>query len=424
MKYCKRCCYPQNTRPPMTFDEKGVCNGCKASEQRRNQLVNWDEKENELKKILEHYKEIAKKSDSTYDCIIPISGGKDSHYQVHLMKNVFKMNPLLVAYNHSFNTKVGIRNLNNIVEEFGCDLIRFSTNPKTARKLSKYMLKKVGDITWHYHAGIMTFPIQVAVNYKIPLMIWGEHGEGFLYGMHNLEDKVEFTKKHRQEHLMRGFEPEDILDDPKNTEITKTDLAPFFYPPDEEIAQLGLRGIYMSNYFPWDEVEHTKLMIDKYGFETFQNRETSFNLYSKVDDFFQDTHNYLKYLKFGYGRVTDQVSIEIRNQRMTREEGIEYIKKYEHNIVPNNLKAFCEFAGLSKEEFLENIEHLRDMSMWKKNRNSEWEILDWIGNHITDEGIEESRLVIKEKWDSLKSKKYLSPRKPLQPNNGEDMVFL
>tara|TARA_B110000196_G_C21012419_1_gene598596 strand:- start:536 stop:1033 length:498 start_codon:yes stop_codon:yes gene_type:complete len=165
-------------------------------------------------------------------------------------------------------------------------------------------------------------------------------------------------------------------------------------------------------------------MIDKYGFETFQNRETSFNLYSKVEDFFQDTHNYLKYLKFGYGRVTDQVSTEIRNQRMTREEGIEYIKKYEHNIVPNNLKAFCEFAGLSKEEFLENIEHLRDMSMWKKNRNSEWEILDWIGNHITDEGIEESRLVIKEKWDSLKSKKYLSPRKPLQPNNGEDMVFL
>lgn len=424
MKYCTRCCYPQNTRPPMTFDEKGVCNGCRASEQRRNQPVNWDEKQNELKKILEQYKEIAKKNDSAYDCIIPISGGKDSHYQVHLMKNIFGMNPLLVAYNHSFNTKVGIRNLNNIIDEFGCDLIRFTTNPKTAKKLSKYMLKKVGDITWHYHAGIHTFPIQVAVNYNIPLMIWGEHGEGFLYGMHNLEDKVEFTKKHRQEHLMRGFEPEDILDDPNNTEITKTDLAPFYYPPDEKIAQLGLRGIYMSNYFPWDEVEHTKLMIDYHGFETFQNRETSFNLYSKVEDFFQDTHNYLKYLKFGYGRVTDQVSTEIRNQRMTREEGIEYIKKYEHNIVPNNLAAFLKFIDLTKEEFLENIEHLRDTSMWNKNKNNEWEIKDWIGNHLTDKGIEESRLTIKEKWVSLKSEKYSSPRKPLQPNNGEDMVFL
>lgn len=424
MKYCSRCCYPQNTRPPMTFDEQGICNGCRASEQRRNYPVNWEERQKILSEILDNYKRIAEKNDSPYDCIIPISGGKDSHYQVHLMTNVYKMRPLLVAYNHAFNTKVGIRNLNNIVAEFGCDLIRFSTNPKTARKLSRYMLKKVGDVTWHYHAGIHTFPIQIAVKYKIPLMIWGEHGEGFLYGMHNLDDNVEFTKKHRQEHLMRGFEPEDILDDPENKEITKTDLVPFYYPSDEQIAELGLRGIYMSNFYPWDEFEHTKLMIDNHGFETFQNRQTSFNLYQKVEDFFQDTHNYLKYLKFGYGRVTDQVSIEIRNQRMTREEGIEFIKKYEHNIVPNNLKIFLKFAELTEEEFLENIEHLRDTSIWEKKSDGTWNLMDWVGNHINDEGVEGARLPIKEKWYSLKSKKYSSPRDYSQPDNDEDMVFL
>jgi len=424
MEYCVRCCYPKNTRPPMTFDEKGVCNGCRASEQRRNQSVDWQERQKKLIEILDHYKKIAKENDSPYDCIIPISGGKDSHYQAHLITKIHKMKPLFVTYNHGYNTKVGIRNLNNIVEKFDCDLIRFSTNPKTGKKISRYMLKKVGDITWHYHAGIMTFPIQVAVKYKIPLMIWGEHGEQFLYGMHNLDDCVEFTKKHRQEHLMRGFEPEDILNDPENIEITKTDLAPFYYPTDEEISNLGLRGIYLSNFYPWDEYEHTKLMIDKYEFETFQNRQSSFNLYQKVDDFFQDTHNYLKYLKFGYGRVTDQVSTEIRNQRMTREEGIELIRKYEHKVIPNNLKIFLKFAELTEEEFLKNIEHLRDTSILEKKSNSKWELLDWIGNHIDDNGVEEARLPIKEKWVSLKSKKHTSPREYSQPDNDEDLVFL
>ena len=146
-----------------------------------------------------------------------------------------------------------MKNLSNLIEKFGCDLLRYTTNPKTARKLSLYMLSKVGDITWHYHAGIMTFPIQTAVRYKIPLLIWGEHGEAFLHGMHNLDDNVEFTKKHRQEHLMRGFEPEDILDDPENKDITRTDLAPFFYPSDEEIDSVGVRGIYLSNYDEWNE---------------------------------------------------------------------------------------------------------------------------------------------------------------------------
>ena len=111
-----------------------------------------------------------------------------------------------------------------------------------------YMLKKVGDITWHHHAGLMTFPMQTAAKYRIPLVIWGEHGEGFLLGMHNLDDNVEYTKKHRQEHLMRGFEPEDILDDPENKDITRTDLAPFFYPSDDEINSVGVRGIFTSNF--------------------------------------------------------------------------------------------------------------------------------------------------------------------------------
>ncbi len=403
MRYCLRCCYPENTKPSIIFDEDGMCSGCKTHEQRQKEKVDWNEKHEELKQLLESYKEQAEKNNSPYDCIIPVSGGKDSHYQAHLLTKVYKMKPLFVTYNHAYNTKIGIRNLNNLVNKFGADLLRYTTNPKTARKLSLYMLSKVGDMTWHYHAGIMTFPMQTAVKYKIPLVIWGEHGIGYLFGMYNLDDKIEFTKKHRQEHLMRGFEPEDILDDVENKEITRTDLAPFFYPSDDEINSVGVRGIYLANYHPWNQHENTKMVIENYDFETFQTREETFNLYEKVEDFFNNTHNYLKYLKFGYGRATDHASMEIRHQRMTREDGIEKIRIHEHLKRPKNLDIFLKFAGISEQEFLDRIEHLRDPSIWEKDSAGEWHLLDWIGNHLSDEGVEDARLPINEKFEVIKS---------------------
>lgn len=424
MRYCLRCCYPENTKPSIIFDEQGICSGCRTNEQRTKEVVDWDSKKQEFKELLETYKEKARKNGSPYDCIIPISGGKDSHYQAHLITQVYKLKPLFVAYNHGYNSKLGMRNLSNMIEKFGCDLLRYTTNPKTGKNISKFMLKKVGDVTWHYHAGIMTFPIQTAVRYKTPLIIWGEHGMGFLFGMYNLEDKIEFTKKHRQEHLMRGFEPEDVLEDPENKDITAADLAPFNYPTDDEIDSIGVRGIYVSNYYPWDQHENTKMVIEKYGFGTYQKRQTTFNMYEKVDDFFQDTHNYLKYLKFGYSRCTDHSSLEIRHQRMTREEGIEMIKKYEYKIRPKNLDIFLKFTEMNEKEFLENVDHLRDPSIWEQKSNGEWELLDWIGNHISDKGVEEARLPIKEKWYDLKSPPYKLPRDNTDPYDDEELIFL
>ncbi len=424
MRYCLRCCYPENTKPHIIFDEQGICSGCRTTEQRSKDEINWDEKLQELKELLESYKQQARKNNAPYDCIIPISGGKDSHYQAHMLTKVFKMRPLFVAYNHGYNTKVGMRNLTNLIEKFGYDLLRFTTNPKTAKKISRFMLGKVGDLTWHYHAGIMTFPIQVAVHYKIPLLVWGEHGMGYLFGMHNMEDNVEFTKKHRQEHMMRGFEPEDILNDPENKEITQTDLAPFNYPTDDEINSIGVRGIFLANYVPWNQYENTKMVIEKYEFETFQERQTTFNLYEKVDDFFQDTHNYLKYLKFGYGRVTDHASIDIRHGRMTREEGIEMIKKYEHLIRPSNLDVFLKFAEMSEKEFLEKIEHLRDPAMWEKSNSGNWELKDWIGNHIWDKGVEDARLDYDGNWEQIKSPPYKSKGNYSDPYDNSEITYL
>jgi len=390
MRYCQRCCYPENTKPNIIFDDEGVCSGCRAQEQRQD--VDWELRRKKLGDFLKESKEKTKANDSPYDCIVPVGGGKDSHYQVYLLTEVFKLRPLLVAYNHGYNSSLGMQNLSNMVEQFGCDMIRFTTNTKTAKKLSRFMLKKVGDMNWHYHAGIMTFPIQMAVKYKTPLIIWGEHGMSTMFGMHNLDDNVEFTKKYRQEHLMRGFEPDDIIDDPENTEITKADMGAYYYPSDDEIAKVGVRGIYISNYDPWDAKIHAELMINKCGFKTYTSRQTTFNLYEKLEDFFQDTHNYLKYLKFGYNRCTDHASMEIRHQRMTREEGIEMIRKYEHLVKPKNLDHFLKFLNITEQEFENSIEHLRDNSMWEKDTQGKWNLLDWIGNHIDDPGVEKVRL--------------------------------
>jgi N-acetyl sugar amidotransferase len=389
-----RCCYPENAQPDIIFDEEGVCSGCRLIESRP--VINWEERGKWLKELLEEYKAKAKAAKNPYDCIIPISGGKDSHYQTYLMKKVYGMNPLLVVYNHLFNTKVGLRNLENLFKKFSCDLVRFSSNPDSVRKIARYMLEKIGDITWHYHSGIMTFPIQIAVKYKVPLIIWGEEGFSELTGMFNQDDMVEFTKKKRQEHDMRGFEPEDLLEQP-DSPFERKDLAPFFYPSDEEIEVTGVRGIYLSNYLNWNAKAQAEKMIKEFDFETARERDRTFNIYDKTDDIHANgVHDYLKYLKFGYGRATDDASTEIRHRRMTREQGIDMVMKYDP-ARPKDLDLMLEFLGITENEFEQLVDPLRDTRIWEKDKNSgKWMVKDNIGNHRKDSGVENARLPLRE----------------------------
>ena len=149
---------------------------------------------------------------------------------------------------------------------------------------------------------------------------------------------------------MRGFEPEDLVHDPE-CELTARDLAPFFYPSDEEIEEIDLRGIYLSNFIRWNAKAQTEFMIERYGFETAQKRDRTFNLYDKLEDIHANgVHDYLKYLKFGYGRATDDASTEIRQRRMTREEGIEMVVRYD-SVRPSDLDLYLKFIGMTESEF-------------------------------------------------------------------------
>lgn len=393
MEYCKRCVYPTNARPGIILDESGVCSGCRLIESRP--AIDWDANERLLRELLEEHKARQREKGNPYDCIVPVSGGKDSTYQVWLMRTRYDMNPLLVSYNHTFNTPIGVRNLANLIEKMDCNLVRFTTAPGSARRIAKYMLHKVGDVTWHYHAGIMTFPIRAAVQYDVPLVVWGEEGFSELVGMHNQDDFVEFTKKKRQEHSMRGFEPEDLLAD-SSCPLTAYDLAPFMYPSDEEIERVGVRGIYLSNYISWNARAQTEFIIDKLDFETAEARDRTFNLYDKLDDVHANgLHDYLKWLKFGYGRATDDAATEIRHGRMTREVGIEMVTRYDH-VRPHDLDIFLKATDMTEDELLTMVEPMRDPTIWRRGADSAWEMTDHVGNHIDDPGVDDVRRPLQE----------------------------
>lgn len=369
MRHCKKCFYPENAKPTIIFDDNGVCSGCNYHESRKDDDVDWVDREEKFREILEEAKELAKERGNSHDCIVPVSGGKDSHFQVWLLKEKYGMNPLLVSFNHGFNSPAGLRNLNNLIEKSGCDAVVYTAGKDSVRKISRYMLEKVGDITWHYHAGIRTLPFKVAVEKNIPLIVWGEHGFAELTGIVSLKDFVEFTKWTRKEHDMRGVEAHDLIG---HYGITENDIEPYIYPSDDEIENCEVRGIYVSNFFKWDAEEHAKLMRETwdFGYITYK-RERTFNLYSKIEDHANDVHDYLKYLKFGYGRATDDASMEIRHGRITREEGMRLIHEYD-STEPSTLEFYCDFLGITKSEFYDMVEPMRDSDAWEKDENGDW----------------------------------------------------
>lgn len=382
MRYCKKCFYPENAKPTIIFDDEGVCSGCNYNESRKHDDVDWSERLEIFEEIIEEAKAMAKERGNAHDCIVPVSGGKDSHFQVWLLKEKYGMNPLLVSFNHGYNTPAGLRNLNNLIEKSGCDAYVYTAGVDSVRKISRYMIERVGDITWHYHAGIRTLPFKVAVEKNIPLIVWGEHGFAELTGIVSLKDFVEFTKWTRKEHDMRGIEADELIG---VNDITRGDIEAYTYPTDEEIERTEVRGIYISNFFKWNAEEHAKLMRKEwdFGYITYK-RDRTFNLYSKIEDHANDVHDYMKYLKFGYGRATDDASMEIRHGRITREEGLKLIKKYDAKE-PTTLEFYCDFLGITRDDFYAIMNTMRDKSIWEE-RDGEWVVKDtvWAGHDLDD----------------------------------------
>jgi len=345
IKYCSKCLFPE-TKPDLFFDEDGVCSACIAAEE-KNKGIDWLQREKEFYEIINYYKR--PKSEIGYDCLIPVSGGKDSTYQAYFMKEKCGMNPLCVCFETTAVTELGQKNLDNL-SKMGLDVIHFKKNSEVYKKMVVESFKRVGDEMWPNHIGIFTIPVVFAVKFNIPLIIWGENSQQE-YGGPNLDSVKNRILNRKWLEEFGGLLGNRIQDMIGVNGITEKELTPYFYPSDEEIERVGITGIFLGSYFFWDARKQLEI-IEKYGFSVKEDGPTegTYTNYENLDEKLVGLHDYLKYVKYGFGRATDHVCIDIRNGRLTREQGIELVKKYDGKYPNYGVSEFIKYSGLLKRE--------------------------------------------------------------------------
>ncbi len=367
VRWCKRCLYPSVNAAPMEFDAEGICMGCRQAENKMDiSSEEWARRQALLVDILEQNR---CPHGSRPDCIIAVSGGKDSHFQTHYIKNVLGFNPLLVTYYGNNFSPAGQRNLLRMKETFGVDHIIYQPSVQLLKKLNRLGFIIMGDMNWHNHIGICTVPMRLAVQLRIPVVIWGEHGYGDLSGQFSMNDLVEWTYRTRLEHYCRGYEWNYMVG---LEEITAQDMSAFQYPTDKEMFDVGLRGIHLSNYVYWEANEHGKMVLEQYDFEGAEEPfDRTYRTMSNLDDIHENgVHDYMKYIKLGYGRCTDHATKDVRAGLMTRKQAIELVRKHDP-VKPRDLSRWLEYTGMSENEFDSIADTFRDPRVWQR-RHGEW----------------------------------------------------
>ena len=319
MRYCKKCVMP-DTKPDLKFNEEGVCSACESYDNRKE--IDWHTRKEELKKVLDSYRS---KDASNWDCIIPVSGGKDSTYQVIRMLQL-GMNPLCVTATTCDLSDIGRKNIENI-KSLGVDYVEFSTNKVIRQKLNKIGLTQVGDISWPEHCGIFTIPVRAAVQYKIPLIVWGENSQNEYGGPAADAENNVLTRRWLEEFGgLLGLRVSDLIG---MDGIEKKHLIPFTYPSDEELKSVGVTGIFLGYYLPWDGYANA-LLAQANGFTTLSTTvEGSVVNYENLDNHQTGIHDYFKFLKYGFGRATDIACLHLRRGRITRADAIFMVEKHD-----------------------------------------------------------------------------------------------
>ena len=374
MDYCKKCFYHSEHPLKITFND-GICSGCLIHEEKYK--IDWSQKQKKLKKILRSYQKVNPKG---FNCVVPISGAKDSYFIVDYVKNILGMRPLLVSYNIHYNSEIGLRNIAHIKNIFSLPHLVKTVDPKIIKKITKFTFKKFGSIYWHCIAGQTAYPVQVAVNFNIPLIIWGAHQGIDQVGMFSHHDEVEMTRRYRKDHDLFGYEAEDIS---SLSNISLKELDPFIYPSDQNINKLGLKGIYLNNYIFWDSRKQNELMIRKYNL--FSNKiQRTFETYENVDsNHYTGIHDYLKLLKHGYSIITDNVNREIRLRRLNKETGNYLIKKYENKPI-KDLELFKNWLNVDKKTINYVFSKFRNKKFWQK-KSKIWILKKEFSNEFFEE---------------------------------------
>ena len=337
--YCKKCVMP-STKPDLHLDDAGVCNACRSFEARKE--VDWAARREQLNNILEKFR---RPDGSNWDCIVPVSGGKDSTFQVVQILQL-GLNPLCVTATTCDLTEVGRRNIENI-KRLGVDYIEMSPNPLIRAKLNRIGLLQVGDISWPEHVAIFTIPVQAAVRFNVPLIIWGENSQNEYGGPAAASDNNVLDRRWLEEFGgLLGLRVTDLIG---QEGLSRRDLIPYVYPEDSELQRVGVTGLFLGHYLPWDGLSNT-LIAQAYGFEVSPTTTLgSMVNYENLDNHQTAIHEYFKFLKFGFGRATDHACLHIRRGRLTREMGLSIVKRLDGKFP-------WEYLGKSLAETLRPLE--------------------------------------------------------------------
>lgn len=350
LRYCVRCCMPE-TNEGMGFDEMGICKACRSSEQKMR--INWADRQKQLSALLDKAKA---ESGDNYDCIVPISGGKDSAFQLHLLVKVFGMTPLAVTFSHNWFTDTGRYNLENILEKLDVDHIMYTPKRGLVNKLARKSLPMIGDSCWHCHAGVWSFPFHVATKFRVPLIIYGESPAEFSGRTTYWEQEVPSEKDFVSVGLKNSIRipAEKMVDEC----VSRKDLRLFSPPSPQELEEAGVYGLFLGDFVFWDHERQTEFLVNEYGWRE-DKVEGAYKHYKSVECRMAGVHDYAKYVKRGFGRGTDFAAQDVRAGLMTREEAFDLAAQVDSER-PETLDYYLKITGYTEEEYYQILKAKRE----------------------------------------------------------------
>jgi len=351
-----------DTRPGILFKD-GVCVACINFE--KNKKIDWDNRFKEFDKLCQKYRG---SNGNNYDCAIAISGGKDSHFQTYYMKEVMKMNPVLFTVGNIDWTETGRKNLENLSDAFGCDIIQFNPNRRLARKMFRKAFVEFGSPTWYFDALIYAFPVRMAMKLGVKLLVYGEN-VSYTYGGYQNEESPSAMLQAKND-VVKPVWKQWFSDG----EISEQELESTKQPSVEECKNFGLEPIYLSYYVQWNSV-HNYEFAKRWGFQHLgheYNREGSLENYDQIDSLGYLVHPYIKYPKYGHSIATDYASRWIRYGLKTREEMIPFVEEHDGKLDQGIVDVFCDFIRMPKIEFWQIMDKWYNQELFEKDRDGVW----------------------------------------------------
>ena len=372
MKYCQNCILP-DSRPNLSINADGLCTACTSSKEKP--FVDWQHRE----KLFSELTENIKAQNNVYDCVIPVSGGKDSTWQV-VKALEYGLKPICVTWRTPARSTLGQRNLDNLIS-LGVDHLDLSINPRVEKAFTLKALKRFGSPVIPMHMAIHALPMQIAIEKNIPLILWGENS-AVEYGgddekLKGMEISRDWLMKYGVTH---GTSAQNWVDQ----DISSNDLAPYFWPDESQLKAQNIRAVFLGQYFSWDP-KTTLNIVKSYGFQVAEDAIVGIYNFADVDDaFLMSIHHWLKWYKFGFTRTWDNLSIEIRAGRLTRSEAISRIKSIGYETPVEEIEMFCAYVDITTNQFFQIIETFRNKDIWEKH-DGIWQIPDFlIDNWVWD----------------------------------------